>query len=106
MGVIAKGEPLEIFDIVEQRLDERAPNYADLDGRRQHMLARLDQKQITTDEPRTFSFIEEVEGGLRLYREIEAYEIPVPSRLRWFIVPALMFLAGAIGSGFISFRWK
>lgn len=105
-GILAPGEPLEAFLVLEIGLDPKADNYATLDAQRQKMIQRLDEKRITTDENLSFFFIEEVEGGLRYYSLADSRQIPVQSPLRWFAVPALMFLAGSIGAAFISFRWK
>jgi transcriptional regulator with XRE-family HTH domain len=106
MGVLADGEPLEAFLTLDQGIDPRAQNYLELEIQRQKMLQRIDEKRVLTSEPRGFFFIEKVDGGLRYYGLLDSRQLPVQSPLRWFIVPALMFFAGAIGSAFISFRWR
>jgi transcriptional regulator with XRE-family HTH domain len=106
LGVLATGEPLEAFDIVQDRLNPGEENYAALEARRQQMLKRVDERILKTGDNRGFSIIEKVEGGLRHYRRVNDSPVWLQSPLRWFIVPALMLLAGAIGSAFISFRWK
>lgn len=105
LGLLAPGESLEAFNIVETQLNPGDPDYAILEAQRQKMIPRVDERRITTGDQRSFAFIEEVEGGLRHYKLLDSRQKPVQSPLRWFIVPALMFLAGNIGSAFISFRW-
>ena len=106
LGVLAEGEPLEAFDVLERELGPGYPDYPTAEAHRQKMIPRLDEKRFKTTEDRSFRFTEEVEDGLRRYELANIREVPVQSPLRWFMVPALMFLAGAIGSAFISFRWK
>ena len=106
LGVLAPGESLEAFDIVDVELDARLPHYAEMEAQRQKMIPRIDEARIVADRWRGFSFIQKVDGGLRHYERFGDSKTPIASPLRWFIVPALMLLAGAIGSAFISFRWK
>lgn len=106
LGVLAPGESLEAFDIVEAELDQRDPRYAELEAQRQQMIPRVDEAHFIARQWRGFSFIEKVDGGLRHYKRFNDTKTPVASPLRWFVIPALMFLAGSIGSAFISFRWK
>jgi transcriptional regulator with XRE-family HTH domain len=105
-GVLATGEPLEAFDILHDRLDPRDETYPELEARRQQMLKRVDEHILKTGENHGFSIIEKVDGGLRHYRRVNDNPVWLQSPLRWFIVPALALLAGAIGSAFISFRWR
>jgi hypothetical protein len=106
LGVLAPGEPLEAFDIVDGRLDPRMSDYADREATRQKMIGRIEVADIITKEDRGFSFLERVDGGLRKYNFFNSEEQITRSPLRWFFVPALAFLAGAFGCAFISFRWR
>ena len=51
-------------------------------------------------------FLEQVEGGRRFFEPVDSELVTERSPLRWFLAPAVMFLLGALGCFFISFRWK
>lgn len=70
------------------------------------MLERIDQDDLVTDQNRGNRFIETVENGRRYYQLYDRQVEHRPSPLRWFLVPGLMLLLGAMGCFFISFRWK
>lgn len=45
-------------------------------------------------------------GGQRYFDLYEDEVVTLPNPLRWFLIPALMFLLGSLGCFFISFRWR
>ena len=107
MGVIEAGESLNVFEVVDATIDEAAPNYELLRRGQQEMVDRIDQEFRTTTEYLGASFVEDDDNGRRLF---ELYDQRLAqesaSNLRWFFIPALMFLAGSFGCFYISFRWN
>lgn len=108
-GVVLPGEQLDAFDIVEQRVrfDANHPEESQaLIDRKEAMTDRVDQQDLTTAQFRGNSFVDEVDGGKRLYTFFGDKEMDIPSPFQWFMVPAFMLLFGSAGCFFISYRWK
>ena len=108
-GVVLPGEQLDVFDIVEQgvRFDPDNPKESQgIIDRKETMTERVDQDDLTTSRFRGDSFVEEVQGGNRVYTFYGDKEVQIPSPYRWFIVPALMLLVGSFGCFFVSYRWQ
>jgi len=105
-GVLKPGEPLDTFEIVYDRFSGSTNLKPAFDTRKAEITERLDPLRITTPENRGDSYIEEVEGGTRYYVYDNRDSKLIRSPLRWFFIPAFAFLFGAVGSFFISFRWR
>ena len=102
-GVLELTESLNSFAIVNDSfaLEDEV--------RRAHqsaMVARLDEDYRVVREFHGRDYVEEVPGGRRHYQLVDDRLVSQPTPMRWFMIPALVFLAGALGSFFISFRWK
>ncbi|WP_300527791.1 helix-turn-helix domain-containing protein [Maricaulis sp.] len=102
-GVLNLDESLDAFEIVDSRVDAQ-------DGaesqRQSEMVARLAEDYRVVGRFRGRSYNVDVEGGRRHYQLVDDRLVVTRTPLRWFAVPGLMLLAGAIGAFFISFRWK
>jgi len=106
-GELQPGEPLDAFDVFDPaQLDPKLPDYPELEAKRQKMLARIYLFDKKTSEFRGNAFIEKFDEHVRKYMLVDQTKEMVRSPLWWFYVPALAFLAGALGCAFISFRWK
>jgi transcriptional regulator with XRE-family HTH domain len=106
-GELQPGEPLDAFDVFDSaQLDPQLPNYPELEARRQKMLARVRSFDNATTEFRGAAYIDKFDEHVRKYTLVNQTKEMVRSPLWWFYVPALTFLAGAVGCAFISFRWK
>ncbi|WDI31473.1 helix-turn-helix transcriptional regulator [Hyphococcus flavus] len=106
MGILLANENLNVFDIVAQDLDEEDPDFDRLRSRQQAMIDRIDEKYFVTTEFRGEEFVENTSTQRRVYNLYDTRPVQENSVLRWFFVPAFMFLAGSIGCFYIAFRWK
>ncbi len=118
-GIILPGEALSVFDITQPATDIESniveATKSDLDhgkikhasGPNQHaMLERLDQLDKTLSIYKGQNFVENGPDGIRFYQMYADPEKRGISPLRWFTVPAFMFLFGSVGCFLIGFRWK
>ena len=107
LGVLTETEQLDAFDRIHEHIPEGDHPTA---LRRREMveslLARLDTAEIVTDEPRGTGFVEPLPEGRRYFQHVTSMAATTPSPLRWFVIPALMFLGGAIGCFAAAFRWR
>lgn len=106
-GVLLAGESLDAFSIINKNIsfsniDERL----DFDKLKQEITSRIDQLDNISPINRGNSYIEEVDGGKRLYKLYANPYVGVNTILQWLIVPAMMFLTGSFGCFFISYRWR
>ncbi len=105
-GVLKPGEPLNLFEIVDERISGTPDAVTEFNVRKSEITKPLEPIRIATTENRGDYYIEEVDSGRRHYgydgNNIEIYKSP----LRWLFIPALAFLFGASGCFFISFRWR
>lgn len=102
-GVLERAESLDSFAIVNDSVAyEDEPRRA----RQSAMVARLDEDYRIVRDFQGRDFIEDVPGGRRYFELVDDRIVSQPTPMRWFMIPALVFLAGALGSFFISFRWK
>lgn len=105
-GVLQEGEGLDAFDIINrssERLKKREP---DLFKQQQKMINRIDQLDIILSTQRGEQYIEEVDGGKRVFKIDSGPVVEVYKGLKWLIVPGMMFFAGSFGCFFISYRWR
>lgn len=96
-GVIKKGEDPQKYLILEQ---------AAFVGTTKELNGSMDYKFKEFYERRGDSFVEEVEGGHRIYRFENARPYKPQSPFIWLMPPAIMFLFGAFGCFYISRRWQ
>lgn len=101
-GVLRLDESPEAFHIIRAQLPAENPRYAAVIAMRE----RIDQLDVTSERYRGNGYFETVEGGRRYYDLQDDEVITTSNPLRWFLVPALMFLLGSLGCFFISFRWR
>ena len=101
-GVLQTNEPVHAFDIVHRKYDTDHPKYEEYT----EMVSRIDPvRRIDVQNYGDF-FIETVADGKRVFETYDSRPITYRSPLRWFFIPALTFLFGAVGCFFISFRWR
>ena len=105
-GILLDGEGLDAFSIVNERtskLKEEAPNLFRL---QKQMVKRINQLDNISLIHRGASYIENVEGGKRVFRLYTSREIRINTILQWLVVPGIMFFAGSFGCFFIGYRWR
>ncbi|WP_203295128.1 helix-turn-helix domain-containing protein [Maricaulis parjimensis] len=105
-GVIAPDEPLNVFDIIHQEPSGTPAERATVLGQQIAMLERVDEDVRIQRTLQGEGYIERVEGGRRYYQALDSQTVVERSPLRWFWVPGLMLLFGALGCFTISWRWK
>ncbi|WP_412545387.1 helix-turn-helix domain-containing protein [Maricaulis sp. MIT060901] len=102
-GVLELAESLDSFAIVNDSVALEDETRRALQST---MVARLDEDYRIVGDFHGRSYIEDVPGGRRYFELVDDRIVSQPTPMRWFMIPALVFLAGALGSFFISFRWK
>lgn len=95
-GVLLPGEPLTAF----------ANIYTDDSSDSGAMLDRVDQDDQLLSVFRGHNYIETSSAGRRYYQMYAQPESGGLSAMRYFLIPALMFIMGGLGSFFIGFKWK
>jgi transcriptional regulator with XRE-family HTH domain len=109
-GVIAPGEDMNVYAILDRTLrsdlGEDRPDEAAARALQVTMMERADPQVRVTRDMHANGYLERVEGGQRFFRPVDSELVITPSPLRWFLAPAIMFLLGALGCFFVSFRWK
>ena len=70
------------------------------------MVKRINQLDNISRIHRGASYIENVEGGKRVFRLYTSREIRINTILQWLVVPGIMFFAGSFGCFFIGYRWR
>ena len=109
-GVLAPGEDLNAYAVLQASLrpdlGEDRPQEAAMRALQVAMMERADPETRVTRDMHANGFLEQVEGGRRFFEPVDSERVTVRSPLRWFLAPAVMFLLGALGCFFISFRWK
>lgn len=106
-GVLGETEQLDTFDRIHDHLPD--DDHPEVLRRRETvaaLLQRLDPVDRLTTQSRGSAFVEPVPEGRRYFQLVTRSEDYVPSPLRWFVIPALMFLGGAIGCFVAAFRWR
>jgi len=103
LGVLATDEPLDAFDIVDERFD---PQEAVERENQRAMITRLNEEYRVLRSFRGSQFIEPAGQGRRVFQLVNDRQVSEATPLRWFTVPALMLLAAAIGSLVLSMRWN
>jgi transcriptional regulator with XRE-family HTH domain len=93
-GTLLPGEQLATFDSINKSDEEAAPE----------LLQRLNQVDIVSKAYRGESFVEETAEGRRFYRLYAQPETGSHSPRRFFLIPALALLFGALGSYLIGLR--
>ena len=102
-GILLESEPIDAFDIVhDSRYSAEDEEYA----RRLEMTKRMDPLFVSSTERHGDGYFETLENGRRYFAHRRTDTITHHSPLRWFFIPALAFLFGAVGCFFISFRWR
>ncbi|WKD48563.1 helix-turn-helix domain-containing protein [Microbulbifer spongiae] len=105
-GVLLAGESLDAFSILNMSTSGSKDERRDFDKLKQEMTSRVDQLDNISSINRGRTYLEEVDGGKRLYKLYADPYVGVNTILQWFIIPAMMFLAGSLGCFFISYRWR
>ncbi|EAP89240.1 hypothetical protein OA2633_00565 [Oceanicaulis sp. HTCC2633] len=109
-GVLAPGEDLNAYAVLQASLrpdlGEDRPQEAAVRALQVAMMERADPQTRVTRDMHANGFLEQVEGGRRFFEPVDSELVTERSPLRWFLAPAVMFLLGALGCFFISFRWK
>ncbi len=105
-GVIAPGEPFDVFDLVDARLGGTSDMVAGMRAQQIALQDRIDEEVRIQRTLQGEGYFETVEGGRRYFRALDSQTVIERSPLRWFWVPGLMFLFGALGCFTISWRWK
>ena len=103
-GVIGPEESLNLFDDV---FDAASSDGEADDSRLQAQLslqARIDLQTRSVPDYQGPSYIEEVEGGKRIWNLVGGETRSEPPRFRWAWVPGLALLLGGLACGFISWR--
>jgi len=105
-GVIAPGEPFDVFDRVDVPLGGTPERVAEMRAQQIALQDRIDDEVRIQRTLQGEGYFETVEGGRRYFRALDSETVIERSPLRWFWVPGLMFLFGALGCFTISWRWK
>lgn len=109
-GVISPGEDMNVYAILNRSLrpdlGEDRPEEAAARALQVAMMERADPQVRVSQDMHENGYLERVEGGQRFFRPVDSELVITPSPLRWFLAPAVMFLFGALGCFFVSFRWK
>ncbi|WP_291842976.1 helix-turn-helix transcriptional regulator [Maricaulis sp.] len=105
-GVIAPGEAFDVFDRVDASPGENPEAAAALRAQQIALQDRIDEEVRIQRTLQGEGYFETVEGGRRYFRALDSQTVIERSPLRWFWVPGLMFLFGALGCFTISWRWK
>lgn len=105
-GVLSLDEPVDAFDAVINRSASSGATPTAASQLRAEMTSRLDIDEVVLNTDRGRWYFESFENGRRRYALADSDTIRTPSPLRWFFVPALAFLFGAVGCFIISFRWR
>ena len=103
-GVLKVDEDLNAFELVYKDLETLKNDKGQLD-KRTALLVRLDQKDLVTDQDRGDGYLKKTQDGRRFYKLTQSRTGERSHSNRWFMVPALMLLAGAIGCFVIARRW-
>lgn len=97
MGVIKVGEDLDTFkDFNTGIFDSNTRN---------ELAERLDPIEKTFNSSRGSSFIEQVDGGVRIYRNITWRNVDVTKFPRWLIIPGFALFIGGIACFLIASMW-
>ncbi len=105
-GILLAGEGLDAFSIVNKRTSRLKEEQPDQFKIQKEMVERLDQLDNISRIHRGASYIENVEGGKRVFILYTTREVGVNTMLQWLVVPAIMFLTGSFGCFLIGYRWR
>lgn len=104
-GELREDEPLDTFDVLHKKfLDES--KYERYIAKQKELLLRVAQMEHSTYDDRGSGFVKKTLKGRRYYRKVSHQEVQRYSGHKWFLIPAFAFLLGALGSFYISRRWK
>lgn len=103
-GVLKVDEDLNAFELVYEDPEQLKNDKGQLDNRTA-LLVRLDQVDLISDMDRGEGYVKKTPHGRRFYKLIGSSLHVRDFFNRWFMVPALMLLAGAIGCFVIARRW-
>lgn len=104
-GIIRAGEPLDVFDALDEDLNQTDEGYAEKVALRDALIARVDEQTRAISDMKGPRFIEQVPEGTRVWRLTGGFETLKPARFGWARVPGLALLFGGLGCFFISWRW-
>ena len=105
-GILLAGEGLDAFSIVYERTSKLKEEAPDLFKLQKKMIERIDQREHTSRTHRGRKYIEQVEGGKRIFVLYADQVTDVNAILQWLIVPGIMFFVGSFGCFFIGYRWR
>ena len=104
-GVIQSGESLNYFDDFDHDPDPADPDYAEQLAQRDEVISRLDQQTRFEDDMRGPMFVDEADGGNRVWMLVGGKSDYQQGRFKWASVPGLALIIGGLGCFFISWRW-
>ncbi|MHA6289095.1 helix-turn-helix domain-containing protein [Maricaulis sp. CAU 1757] len=105
-GVILPGEPLDVFALVDAGFGGTPDRVAEMRAQQIALQERLDEEVRVQRIMQGEGFVETVDNGRRYFRALDSQTVVERSPLRWFWIPGLMSLFGALGCFIISLRWK
>lgn len=103
-GVLKVEEELNAFELIYADLKTIKDDKSLLE-QRVALLVRLDQKDLIAGQYKGDGYVMKTQKGRRFYKLIQSSTAVRSYFNRWFLVPALMLLAGAIGCFYIARRW-
>ncbi len=95
-GIVRPGEPAVIFEMLRAGSTEETGTLSE----------RIDYDDRVLSENRGPSFIENVDGGYRVYKLLGTTRKVEVSPVRWLLSPGIMFILGGIACFYISRRWR
>lgn len=105
MGVAHDGESVSAMEHALGGFGaDTTAGFEDLRAQHLALQARIDEAYRVTEQNRGREFVETLPEGRRYYRLQDEAQVLVPTPLRWFRVPGLMFLFGGIACLVAGFR--
>ena len=108
LGELNPDEPLDTFSILNERYLTNSDtfDFSSQIARQKELLPRIHPLEDSTYDDRGDAFVKKTLAGRRFYERVSSREVLRYSGHKWFLIPACAFLLGAIGSFYISRRWK
>ena len=103
-GVVLEGEDVNAFEVIGDRPSGERDGQPAASERQQEMIDRIDEQYQALETYRGVVFFETVPKGQRAWRFYGSSNEVRASWLRWFLIPAIMMMMGAVGCFFASYR--
>ncbi|MBF7073547.1 helix-turn-helix domain-containing protein [Glaciecola sp. MH2013] len=107
-GELNPDEALDTFSVLKMRppAEVQGIDNSEQRARQKELLKRIHQLEERTYDDRGDAYVKKTLAGRRYYERVSSRTVMRYSGHKWFLIPACAFLLGALGSFYISRRWK